>query len=139
MLKIFLSALFSATLVAGYTQCKCANTPTENRWGQVDLQLNRTGPVRKVSCGFQLSATCRDTVWVRGGAYSCVGTCTATYRARLTRGSTLVRTYEPFNFTTSFISFPTAGSYKLEILPMCNNELCKTCSFFFTVSGAGCL
>jgi hypothetical protein len=119
-------------------QCTCGATPTENRWGNVELKINRSGALKKIVCGYQFNISCKDTVWFLSGRYNCIGPCSAKYKAKLSKGAAIVRTFDHFSFSTEFLSFRTPGVYKLEILATCNNALCKTCSFYFTVRDEGC-
>jgi hypothetical protein len=118
-------------------QCKCELTAGENRWSQIEMRIGTATP-KKFNCGYQFSIACTDTVRLTAGTYSCYGGCVAAYKARILQGTTVVRTLDPFVFSTAPIVFTRPGSYKLELVAVCNNNFCKTCSFFFTVADRGC-
>jgi len=123
--------------VTVHAQCTCGTAP-DAQWTEMAARKNRTGPILKFKCENQFVFTCRDTLWFRTGRYRCIGTCAATYKVNIIRGGTVVRTIDPFSFTTGFLSFSETGSYKVELRPSCNGTSCTSCYLYFTVSGAGC-
>jgi hypothetical protein len=86
-----------------------------------------------VKCGNQFSLTCSDTITLKG-LYKCTGKCETRYIAVLknTVTNTVVQNFSPFTFPWSY-RFTTAGSYSLEITPLCGKNKCTPCRFFFTV------
>src|SRR6266700_6657605 len=111
------------------TDCQC--NPAASGWqGFVSVIHNKT---QKVTCGYQFTLTCADTITLKG-AYKCLGDCAAKYTAVLknTTTNTVVQNYPSFTFPWSF-TFPGPGNYSLEITPICGDKKCNPCRFFFTV------
>lgn len=134
---IYLS--FIACLVASITraQCNCRTSP-ETRWSGITIKKNRTGSPQKITCGYQFNLTCKDTIWFSSGRYLCEGSCIASYKANIFKGTALLRTLEPFVFTTNYLTFSTAAAYKVEIRPVCGGTSCQPCLFYFNVTTPGC-
>jgi hypothetical protein len=138
MKKLFillLAAFCTASMVNA--QCSCGTTP-ETRWSGIMIKKNRSGALQKITCGYQFAVNCKDTIWYAGGQYRCEGSCLATYKANIFKATTLIRTIEPFSFTTGYLTFSAAGAYKVEIRPQCGGASCKPCLFYFTVTDPGC-
>jgi hypothetical protein len=108
--------------------CKCNPSGWQNFTAKIK---NRQSTVK---CGNQFSLTCADTIMLKG-LYKCSGNCGAKYVAVLknTVTNTVVQNFSPFTFPWSY-RFTTAGSYSLEITPLCGDNKCTPCRFFFTVT-----
>jgi hypothetical protein len=116
-------------------QCSCTIAASDTRWDKSFMKIG-SNPASKYACGYQFSMKTTDTIYFRGGGYSCAGTsCTVKYKANITLSSTgaAVSTIDPFNFSLQKITLSRPGVYKMEIIPMCNNVSCKPCYYFFTV------
>ncbi len=120
------SAVFPA---CGDTACTC--NPSAS-WSAITAQIKNAQ--KTVRCGYQFSLSCLDTITLKG-MYKCIGKCDAKYVAVLknTATNTIVQTFSPFSFPWSY-RFTAAGSYSLEITPLCGNNKCTPCRFFFTVT-----
>ncbi len=126
-------------IVTGNTinaQCTCGTVPN---WNQSFIKIG-FAPAKKFKCGYQFSTTCRDTIRFRDGGYNCTGTpCTRKYKANVYNSAgVIIRTIDPFNFSSSMLVFSRPDTYKLEILAFCNNNSCKPCYYYFTVRNTGC-
>ena len=134
---IFVLLLYLFAAVSINAQCSCGASP-ETRWSGITIKKNRTGSLQKITCGYQFTLTCKDTIWLAGGQYRCEGTCVASYKANIFKGTTLQRTIDPFSFTTGYLTFSAAANYKVEIRPQCGGVSCRPCLFYFTVKDPGC-
>ena len=108
--------------------CKCN---PDAAWDPFSATLHHI--TSTVKCGYQFSLTCADTISLKG-LYKCVGKCNAKYTAVLKNTATnaVVQTYSSFSFPWNY-RFTTPGNYSLEITPLCGDNKCKPCRFFFTV------
>jgi hypothetical protein len=108
------------------------NQSAINRFQKIKVILN--GVTTTVKCGHQFSITGNSPIRINGG-YKCVGTCVAKFTAVLKNAVTnvVIQNYPAFTFPWNY-SFATAGSYKLEITPICGTTGCTPCVFYFTVA-----
>jgi len=108
--------------------CKC----NPAGWGPFTASIRNKQTT--VKCGYQFSLTCADTISLKS-IYKCIGKCEAKYTAVLknTITNTVVQNFSPFVFPWNY-RFTTAGSYSLEITPVCGDNKCTPCRFFFTVT-----
>lgn len=93
----------------------------------------RNGTVT-VRCGHQFTVKCDEKINMTGG-YKCVGAkCPAKFTAILKNTVTgaVVQNYSAFTFPWNY-SFPASGNYSLEIQPICGDNKCTPCVFYFTV------
>lgn len=114
-----------------HAQCSCGGT---TNWFATEFRIGKNAP-NKFKCGNQFTIKTTDTVLVRNGGYTCVGTtCTTKYKANIYNSSgRIIKTIDPFSFTSGVFIFSTVGSYKVELIAMCNNISCKPCYYYFSV------
>ncbi len=127
----FISSIaFSQTTAPGTTQPNCACNPTG--WQPGTATINNVSST--VRCGHQFGLKCNERITIKAD-YKCIGTCAARYSAVLKNTATgaVVMNYAVFTFPWSY-SFAAAGTYSLEITPICGTTRCTPCRFFFTVT-----
>jgi hypothetical protein len=138
MQKIILMLVIA--IITGNTinaQCTCGTVPN---WNQSFIKIGFV-PAKKFKCGYQFSTSCRDTIRFLAGGYTCTTStpCTKKYKANVYNSAgVIIRTIDPFNFSSSMLVFSRPDTYKLEILAFCNNNSCKPCYYYFTVRNTGC-
>ncbi|MFT3932459.1 MAG: hypothetical protein QM726_02495 [Chitinophagaceae bacterium] len=100
-------------------------------WSPFEL-VDATGAKQIIKCG-------QRTVVKKGvpikllGKYTCKGDCAAKYTAVLKNSAGIVvQNYPSFNFPYSY-TFPAAGVYRLEIVPICGNKKCQPCLIYFVM------
>jgi hypothetical protein len=110
-------------------ECKC----NPAGWEPFVATLG-TKPPMTVHCGFQFGVKKMEPVKLNG-KYKCIGNCEAHYTAVLKNNVTgaIIANYPVFTFAWNY-AFPIAGNYKLEIIPMCGNQKCQPCVYYFTVN-----
>lgn len=121
-----------------YFTVVCSTPPTAscdcdvNGWQQFTA-YNGSNDAQKVSCNFQFSVK-KGSQFKLAGKYVCKGNCVAKYKAVLKNNATgaVIQSYSNFNFPWDY-NFSVAGSYKLEIIPICGDKQCTPCVFYFTV------
>jgi hypothetical protein len=133
-MKKLLFVLFPAFFIGQNIQ---AQNCTCNPNGFNPFVITLKGITTTVRCGHQFSLTCKDTVKINGG-YKCVpagtSTCAIKFVAVLKDSAgVVIQTYPAFSFPWAY-TFAAAGSYTLEITPICGNTKCPPCRFFFTVT-----
>lgn len=129
-MKKILFILFAALLSGHNLQAQnCTCNP--NGFNPFTVTLN--GVATTVKCGHQFSLNCNVPITINGG-YKCVGTCEVKFTAVLKNSAgVVIQNYPAFTFPWSY-SFAAAGSYSLEITPICGTTKCPPCRFFFTVT-----
>jgi hypothetical protein len=90
-----------------------------------------------INCGHQFALKCNERITLRS-EYKCTGPCVAKYKAVVKNSAgVVVANYPVFTFPWSY-SFAAAGNYSLEITPLCGNNSCTPCRFYFTVTCVSC-
>ena len=130
---IFILVLFLSTGNFIKAQCLCGTTASENRWDSIGFKINDE-PVKKYSCGYQLTVKTTAKITFVSGGYLCIDKkeCKAKISMKLFNGSTLVQSFENFAFTET-VTFPSAGNYKMVFSAQCGKNKCKTCTYYFKV------
>jgi hypothetical protein len=119
---------FYFTVTCPTAACDCATDGWKPFVAYIDTAK------KEVKCGFQFGVK-KGKPFRLLGEYKCKGTCAAKYKAVLYNSATntIVANYPSFTFPWAY-NFPVAGSYKLEITPICGDKRCPPCLFYFTVN-----
>ena len=133
LISVFVACLI---FVVAYPQKEAAPGGCDcNPHGFNPFVYNYLGASTTVRAGHQFSVKCGSPVKLDGG-YKCVGDCAVKFSATLKNAAgTVVENYPEFKFPFEY-TFPSAGSYSLEITPVCGEKKCTPAKFYFTVNCA---
>ncbi len=129
---------------------KCGNTPCEpcrffftvvcptssacdcGEWRSI-IAVMADGTKKTVSCGYQFAVKLQQKLQLEA-AYVCRGNCAVKYEGVLKNSATtaVIMNYPSMSFPWSY-TFATAGTYELDIIPLCGDKRCPSCKFYITV------
>lgn len=114
-------------------QCLCGSTATESRWDSIGFRIN-DDPVKKYSCGYQLTVKTTAKITFVSGGYLCIDKkgCKAKISMKMFNGSVGVQSFDDFQFTET-LTFPGPGNYRMVFSAKCGKNTCKTCTYYFKV------
>jgi len=90
-------------------------------------------PSQTITCGTQIAIK-KGMPFKLMGKHLCKGDCESKYVTTLRNTVTgeVIETYPAFSFSWVY-TFQAAGTYKLELIPICGTKRCMPCTIYFTV------
>jgi hypothetical protein len=125
------------TKVIATPKCNCGTSKTGGGWDGIGFYVGEK-PLEKYSCGYQFTVKTSEKIKFASGGYNCVSTatdlsCKSVIIGTFYKDDTLIRTMNPFNFSSEFLEFASPGNYRLELIATCKGKKCAKCVYYFTV------
>lgn len=124
------------TKIIGAPKCNCNNAATYGGWDGIGFYVGDK-PLQKYPCGYQFTVKTSEKIKFVSGGYNCISStpdmsCKSVINGTFYKEASVVRSINPFNFSSEFLEFSTPGNYRLELTATCKGKKCTKCVYYFT-------